>query len=209
MSTTTINIEQSSSDVNSNIKDIKEGEEANIERLKHILNNPSYTIFNSDCVRKKSNLIKGINDYKFDKPTFNPNQLLDDLPIVSPKLVKLLNTIDELDKADMKNHGKLFKHFIFSDLKGLQGAKIITSALIAKGMHLAYGASLGSNDKMNGGENSDSETESEVTTKVKYGKINLASGETLLKTRYNNFYLLSSVDVFNQSFIFITLSNLI
>jgi hypothetical protein len=40
----------------------------------------------------------------------------------------------------MKEHGKLFKHFIFSDLKSSYGAKLIASALIAKGMHLGYHA---------------------------------------------------------------------
>jgi len=153
-----------------------------IERLKNILNNPSYTVFDSACVRKKTNWSKLARNYKFDNIDFNPKQLLTDLPIVSPKLNKLLKNIAELDQADMRKHGRLFKHFIFSDIKGFQGAKVITSSLIAKGLNLAYTASVEVTDKMG----------------VEYGKIELKSNNELLKTRSNNFYFLSSVGVFNQ-----------
>jgi hypothetical protein len=185
-----INIQQSQTDVNNHIQNIKDIEEMNIDKLKHILNNPTYNVFDSNCVRKKSNWSKLSRQYKFDNPFFNPKKLLNDLPIVSPKLNKLLSTIDELDKADMRNYGKLFKHFIFSNLKGSHGAKVVTSALIAKGMNLAYNASVESSSILN--EDDDS------STIVKYGKINLTSEEKLLRTRHNNFYLLSSVSVFDQ-----------
>jgi len=153
-----------------------------IERLKNILNNPSYTVFNSACVRKKTNWSKLARKYKFDNIDFDPNQLLTDLPIVSPKLNKLLKNIAELDQADMRKHGRLFKHFIFSDIKGFQGAKVITSSLIAKGLNLAYTASVEITDGM----------------AVDYGKIELKSNKELLKTRSKNFYFLSSVGVFDQ-----------
>ena len=52
----------------------------------------------------------------------------------SPKLVKLINTIRELDQKDRATgNGKLFKHFIFSDVKDGYGAKLIASALHANG----------------------------------------------------------------------------
>ena len=145
-----------------------------ITKLTQILDNPLYTVFNSDCVRKKTNWSKLARKYKFDNPEFDPDELLADLPVVSPKLNKLLNVIDELDKSDMRNHGRLFKHFIFSDIKGFQGAKVITSSLIAKGLNLAYGVKRGSS------------------------KIDLTSTKQLLSTRSKNFYLLSSVGVFDQ-----------
>lgn len=73
---------------------------------------------------------------RFDKPGFDGDKLLDKLPIVSPKLVSLLENIYNIDKEDYKKHGKLFKHFIFSDLKRGYGAKIIASAFVAAGYTL-------------------------------------------------------------------------
>lgn len=73
---------------------------------------------------------------RFDKPGFNGDILLDKLPVVSPKLVSLLENIYNIDKEDYKKHGKLFKHFIFSDLKRGYGAKIIASAFVAAGYTL-------------------------------------------------------------------------
>ena len=89
-------------------------------------------VFN--CMRKTANFSK-INLYhKFDKPNFSPVDFNKTLLEASPKLVRLLNNIKELDRLDIKNHGKVFKHFIFSDVKeGGSGAKIIASALSANG----------------------------------------------------------------------------
>jgi len=153
-----------------------------INHLKESVNTSTHVVFNGDCVRKKSNMSKLAAMYKFDFPSFEPAKLVEDLPIVSPKLKKLLDTIDDLDKSDMRNHGKLFKHFIFSDIKGMQGAKIITSSLIAKGMKLGYTCDMSvlSNNE------------------VKYGKIELEPIQTLVKNKFNNFYLLSSVGVYDQ-----------
>ena len=160
---------------NKSNKDIEPDFQSNITKLKQILNNPSYKVFKSTCVRKKANWTNTSTKYKFDKGSqFDPDRLLRDLPIVSPKLNKLLSVIEDLDRSDMRNHGHLFKHFIFSDIKGFQGAKIITSSLIAKGINLAY---------------SYNRTQR---------KIELTPPNTLLKTRSNNFYLLSSVGVYDQ-----------
>jgi len=178
-------------------KNEEESFQTEINKLKNILNNPSYTVFNSDCVRKKANWGKLSKIYKFDNPAFNPTQLLNDLPVISPKLNKLLNVISDLDNNDMRNHGRLFKHFIFSDIKGFQGAKVITSSLIAKGVNLAYKSKVITINKPNEDNESVSSNESSVSN-VKYGKIELIPTETLLKTRSNNFYLLSSVGVFDQ-----------
>jgi hypothetical protein len=99
--------------------------------------------FDAACVKSKSNLGKNVAYYTFDNPVFKPDILLKDIPFRSPKLSALLSKISELDKADMKKHGKLFKHFIFSDLKtGTVGTKLIASAFIANGYHLGYSAEL-------------------------------------------------------------------
>ncbi len=153
-----------------------------INRLKEKVSNSTHIIFDGDCVRKRANMSKLNSVYKFDFPFFDPQKLMDDLPIVSPKLKKLLDTIDDLDKSDMRTHGRLFKHFIFSDIKGMQGAKVITSSLAAKGMKLGYNCDMKTSANGN----------------VTYGKIELETTHNLLKTRFNNFYLLSSVGVYEQ-----------
>ena len=86
------------------------------------------------CMRKVANFSK-INPYhKFDKKGFSPTQFLKDLDEASPKIIQLMNNIKELDSVDQKNHGKKFKHFIFSDVKeGGYGAKIIASVFSAMG----------------------------------------------------------------------------
>jgi hypothetical protein len=116
------------------------------EELKNLDESIQETVvrnFEPVCVKTKSNLGKNAKVYSFDYPGFKPTILLKDIPLRSPKLASLLTKITELDKSDMKKHGKLFKHFIFSDLKtGTVGTKLIASAMIAKGYHLGYSAEL-------------------------------------------------------------------
>ena len=86
------------------------------------------------CMRKIANFSKIANYHKFDKSVFDPVQYNKDIIDASPKMLQLLNNLVALDSQDKKNHGKLFKHFIFSDVKdGGAGAKIIASALEANG----------------------------------------------------------------------------
>ena len=74
-------------------------------------------------------------EHMFTKKEFDPSKLNHALSQgASPKIVKLLETIRELDSSDLKTHGKLFKHFIFSDIdEGNYGARMIISSLIANG----------------------------------------------------------------------------
>lgn len=84
-----------------------------------------------NCAREVINYSSiGLSD-RFDKPKFNSDKFLEDLIIKSPKLLALLDKIAELDENDYKKEKKLYKHFIFSDIKKGYGAKIIASALIA------------------------------------------------------------------------------
>ncbi len=63
---------------------------------------------------------------------------------MSSKFRKLLDTIQRLDDADMKEHGRLFKHFIFTDLRGAAyGAKAIGTFLAAHGYELLFKAEKG------------------------------------------------------------------
>uniref|UniRef100_A0A6C0JIL8 DOD-type homing endonuclease domain-containing protein n=1 Tax=viral metagenome TaxID=1070528 RepID=A0A6C0JIL8_9ZZZZ len=201
--------------------------------LENLIKNQGIVSYNPDCVRKKSNWSKASNLYKLDKDEFSPKTLLKDIPTHSPKLQKLLDKIDELDRKDHKKYGKLFKHFIFSDLKsGTYGAKLLAGALVAKGMKLGYVAKRNKSVKMgNDGEDENDEDENDDdddtddgksvgsvksddssfkrgnskekqdggAKKVKpFGKIELLTEEQLKRTKQNNFYLLSSVTVFDQ-----------
>ena len=109
--------------------------------LEHLIKDDSFLSFDADCVRKRSNWSKSSDKYKFDSENFDPTALLNDIHDHSPKLHALLQKIDQLDRADMRSDGHMYKHFIFCDLKSsTYGAKLLASALIAKGMILGYNA---------------------------------------------------------------------
>ena len=154
------------------------------ESLEELIHEDNILYFDANCVRKKSNISKSSPNYKFDNTEFEPNILLNDMKTHSPKLLALLNKIEQLDKSDFKKHGKHFKHFIFSDLKSNSaGVKLIASAMISKGYNLGYKAQYvddGSNNKK------------------KFKKIELLSENELSKTK-NNFYLLTSVGLYDQN----------
>jgi len=141
--------------------------------------------YDAECVRKKSNWGKTSDKYLFDSETFAPETLLNDLPEYSPKLHVLLKKIEALDEVDQKQHGKKFKHFVFSDLKSnAYGAKLLTSALIASGMKLGYSANPKKKSKK---------------TDKGYDKIEFSSDSALSKTSGNNVLLLSSTSVYDQN----------
>tara|TARA_B100000035_G_C21035556_1_gene570719 strand:- start:1199 stop:4216 length:3018 start_codon:yes stop_codon:yes gene_type:complete len=135
--------------------------------------------YNPLCVRQKSNWSRLDKRYKFDNKHFDPEMLEKDIDYYSPKLKVLLDKIQELDKKDKAKYGKKFKHFIFSDIKtAAYGPKMISSALISKGWTLAYDAELKKNSS--------------------YGPMELLSNEELLKSKGHNFFLLSSVSVYDK-----------
>jgi len=239
-----------------------------METLEKLTNEKVNTIFDPDCVRKRSNWSKSANVYKFDTEQFNPKILLEDIPSHSPKLDALLSKIEKLDANDMQKHGKLFKHFIFSDLKSSSfGSKLVAGALMAKGFRLGYTAENRSKSASpmivnappvppnsmvserslppvppnsvakdaslppvppnsvaqdaslppvppnsvtqdaslptvppNSPASEEEEEEMVGGAKSKkYGKIELLTDAELAKTPYNNFYLLCSVGVYDQS----------
>lgn len=162
----------SSSENSNSSKNSKNGLDA-LEKLVHV---STTTIFDDKCVRKKSNWSKAGKEYKFDGDAFEPETLLRDIPLRSPKLHALLENIDKLDAQDMEKHGIHFKHFIFSDLKsGSFGAKLLASAFLAKNKSLGYS------------------TEDSTVRKLV-----MLSEAQLMKTAGNNFYLLSSVGVYEK-----------
>ena len=93
---------------------------------------------NAICIRNNSSWGNVKAEYKFDSPSFNPTKVLNRLPILSPKMNELIKKIEELDKKDLDENNKLFKHIIYSDVAGVYGAKMIASVLLSNGFKLAY-----------------------------------------------------------------------
>lgn len=127
--------------------------------------------FNPDCVRKIANWSMIKPHAKFEKATFIPNKLNEELQTLSPKIHEMLKKIEELDKSDIAKEGKMYKHFIFSDVKqGGYGAKIISSSLLAAGLRLAYDE-----------------------------KLIISSDQELIETAGKNFALLCSTGVYDKT----------
>jgi hypothetical protein len=167
-----------------------------IAELEKLTSQNVNVIFDAECVRKRANWSKSSVEYKFDTPTFNPQKLLESIPTHSPKLNALLSKIESLDKSDMQKHGKMFKHFIFSDIKSSSfGAKLIAGALIAKGFKLGYNAPLKNGNIV---VQEPAELSGGAGKPKQYGKIELLADEELAKTPGNNFYLLASIGVYDQ-----------
>jgi hypothetical protein len=176
--------------------------------------------FDETCVKNKSNLGKNSAHYNFDNLAFSPEILLKDIGLRSPKLPALLKKIHELDSQDKKKYGKLFKHFIFSDLKSnSSGAKLISSAMIAKGYKLGYSAKFkkgvvksNESDESSDDDDDDDDDGSPLDLfslerlkkggakkpKKIYEKIKFLSNDELANSKGSNFYLLCSSGVFDQ-----------
>ena len=180
-----------------------------MDNLAETLMDDSFLTFDSDCVRKRSNWSKPAKIYKFDGRGFDKKALLNDIPSRSPKLDALLKKIAALDKSDLESDGILYKHFIFCDLKSATyGAKMLASALIASGYNLGYWAEgFDSESDEDSDSDSDSESDDDDDDSIKGGetkkkqakpKIQFLTDNDLRSTKSKNFYLLSSVDVYNQ-----------
>jgi hypothetical protein len=69
-----------------------------------------------------------------DSPAFDPSVFT---PEMSGKFSRLIEKIRELDAVDMRDHGTLFKHFIFTDIReSAHGAKALAAFMIAAGFEL-------------------------------------------------------------------------
>lgn len=177
---------------------LKQAEEK-MQELEDLVKETNIISYDPICVRKKSNWSKPADVFKFDHDDFSPNTMNRSLEDYSPKLQTLLKKIKELDEKDKKQHGKLFKHFIFSDLKfGNYGAKMLASALIANGYNLGYKAEPKQRNKSAKSAKS-GKTPKNKSSKKKYEPIELYSDAVLKKTANENFYMLSSVGVYDQN----------
>lgn len=181
-------------------KDSEKGSSNNIEITDEIIDQlmeKPITKFNPDCVRKKSNWSTMRNEFKLDHPSFHPDFFLKDMPAFSPKLVALLEKINELDNRDQKKYGKKFKHFVFSDIKtGGQGAKMLASAFLSSGWNLGYKSELKNRAQID--ENNQKPVQQQKKIDGHWGPLELLSQRELLETHGSNFYLLSSIAVFDK-----------
>jgi len=162
---------------------------SNLENIEDLSKDELLTTFNPTCIRQKSNWSKIKKEHKLDNGFFDSDVFLNDVKNASPKLDALLKKIDSLDKKDEKNHGKKFKHFIFSDLKsGGHGAKMLAAALIATGWTLGY------KSKVKGAPDSKSASLSHSSSESGYPVLNLQEGPVKYKAVKGspNFFDISS-----------------
>jgi len=85
------------------------------------------------CLRKRANTVALTRKQMPDSPAF-------ERPTGSPKYAKLVDQIRSLDAKDQRDHGTLFKHFIFTDIReSAHGAKAIASYLKEAGFDFRMG----------------------------------------------------------------------
>jgi len=92
----------------------------------------------ANCIKERGNWGKIEKNNRFDHEGFDVEKTKEVLIDASPKMQALIDKIKQLDEKDMKKHGKLFKHFIYSDVKSAYGAKLIASGLKSAGFNHAY-----------------------------------------------------------------------
>jgi hypothetical protein len=99
------------------------------------------------CIRNTSTWSYIEKTQKFDTPEFNKEDIINNIDKYSPRILKLFEKIQELDKKDLINNNKLFKHVIYSDVQGIYGSKMVTAVFIANNYNLCYDKNLKLFDK--------------------------------------------------------------
>lgn len=128
-----------------------------------------------DCIRKVSNFGAVKKHHLIDSGSFNKDLFNLEVPIASPKLVALMDQIALLDKTDMEEHGKHYKHMIFCDVNSpAYGYKIIASAMVARDYTSCF--------------------------EPKGTGFHLKEDEDLLRTEGNNFAVLASKPMYGRIF---------
>jgi hypothetical protein len=88
----------------------------------------------ASCIRKTANTSRMSGILMPDNPSFNISGIH---PELSMKFTHIINKIKDLDAEDMRTHGTLFKHFIFTDIReSAYGVKAFASFLIKAGFDL-------------------------------------------------------------------------
>lgn len=88
----------------------------------------------ASCIRKTANTSRISGPLMPDHVSFNVSGIN---PELSAKFSHIINKIKELDAEDMRSHGTMFKHFIFTDIReSAYGVKALGSFMIAAGFDL-------------------------------------------------------------------------
>ena len=91
----------------------------------------------AQCIRKTAQTMKLSRALMPDSPQFDKEVIT---PGLSAKFTRLIKQIHDLDAEDLKTHGTLFKHFIFTDIReSAFGAKAVAAFLLAAGFDLQMG----------------------------------------------------------------------
>jgi len=147
-----------------------------LKEIEKLLETDKGSSVDAECVRNAANWSSVAKHNKFDQSEFSVEKTGEDIATRSPKLHKILQNIEKLDAEDMAKHGRRFKHFVFSDIRGNQGAKAVAAGLLTRGFQLGY------NVRHNG----------------KKKVITVKSPEALKEMGPNNFFLLSSVSLYGE-----------
>lgn len=99
---------------------------------------------NFNCVRETLNWGNIENSDKFDNSKFSPKKFIEKMWTNSPKMATMMTNIKNLDAKDDKETGKLYKHFIYTDLKKQRSVKLLVSAFIAAGYNFCIKKDKGS-----------------------------------------------------------------
>jgi hypothetical protein len=88
----------------------------------------------AQCIRKTAATAPIPRKFMPDASTYDPTIFM---PTMSGKFTALIDKIKQLDAADMRDHGTLYKHFIFTDIReSAYGAKALAAFMIAAGFEL-------------------------------------------------------------------------
>jgi len=118
------------------------------------------------CIRNSSSWSKLKKEHKFDTGVFKEETILNDIGMNSPKLLKLMDKIKELDERDLKEQNKLFKHVIYSDVQGIYGSKIISGIFLAYGYDICFDKNMNMKEKLK-----ENNTFALLSSSVVYGKV--------------------------------------
>ena len=94
------------------------------------------------CIRNSSTWSYIEKNQKFDANGFKKSNITQNLDKYSPRILKLMENIKEIDKKDLEQYGKLFKHVIYSDVQGIYGSKMVSAVLIGNDFKLCYDKNL-------------------------------------------------------------------
>jgi len=138
--------------------------------------------YDPDCVQKLGNFASYDNILSFESGPDHIPFTRESLGFISPKCLKMIEEIEKQDEEDLRIHGHRFKHFIYSGVKS--STKLLATALMdVMGLRMGY-TSAHKEKKTNADRN--------------WTKINLLDNAELQDNLYNNMYLLSSIDVYEQ-----------